>query len=166
MPWTALTATASDPSTTKDSLFQACTAIHLGNGERVRFWGDNWLAGAWPKDIAPDLFALAWRKRLTVATALRDARWDAWPSSHINNGADRAVRAPLVLASGCAPGGPARRHSVAVHGNWYLLHQISLSSAISWFVRGLRVGAAMVGEGGEQVQSLRLVASVKQVVDI
>jgi hypothetical protein len=75
MPWTALTATASDPSTTKDSLFQACTAIHLGNGERVRFWGDNWLAGAWPKDIAPDLFALAWRKRLTVAIALRDARW-------------------------------------------------------------------------------------------
>jgi hypothetical protein len=90
---------------------------------------------------------------------------DAWPSSHISNGADRAVRAPLVLASGCAPGGPARRHLVAVHGNWYLLHQISLSSAIPWLVRGLRVGAALVVEGGEQVQSLRLVGSAKQVVE-
>jgi hypothetical protein len=56
-------------------LFQACTTIELGNGERVRFWGDNWLKGAKPKDIAPELFTLAWRKRLTIAQALHGGRW-------------------------------------------------------------------------------------------
>jgi hypothetical protein len=45
------------------SLFRACTSICLGNGKKVSFWHDIWLHGECPKDIAPNLYKLAWRKK-------------------------------------------------------------------------------------------------------
>lgn len=57
------------------ALFDACTSITLGNGQISRFWHDRWLAGESPRDIAPDIFKLAWRKNLTVSEALTEGRW-------------------------------------------------------------------------------------------
>jgi hypothetical protein len=41
----------------------------------LRFWHDRWLNGQAPKDIAPTLYKLAWRKNISVAVALSDMRW-------------------------------------------------------------------------------------------
>jgi hypothetical protein len=38
----------------EEALFRACTTIKLGNGNKVKFWKDNWLNGQAPKDIALD----------------------------------------------------------------------------------------------------------------
>jgi hypothetical protein len=56
-------------------LFQLCTAISVGNGERTRFWKDKWLNGRAPRDIAPECFRLAWRKNQSGAAALPTQRW-------------------------------------------------------------------------------------------
>lgn len=56
-------------------LFSACTEITLGNGQRKSFWNDRWLLGMAPVDVAPGLFGLARRKKLTVKDALAGNRW-------------------------------------------------------------------------------------------
>jgi hypothetical protein len=62
-------------SATEESLFRAWTAISLGNGKKVSFWHDRWLQGECPKDIAPRLYKLVWRKNISVAEALHDRKW-------------------------------------------------------------------------------------------
>jgi hypothetical protein len=57
------------------SLFRACTSISLGNGKKVSFWHDRWWHGECPKDIAPSLYKLAWRKNISVAEGLQDRKW-------------------------------------------------------------------------------------------
>lgn len=47
-------------------LFRLCTAVTIGNGERARFWESAWLEGRAPRDLAPNLYKLAWRKNLSV----------------------------------------------------------------------------------------------------
>jgi hypothetical protein len=44
------------------ALFRARTVITLGNGEKIKFWSDNWLEGSSPKEIAPSIFRLSKRK--------------------------------------------------------------------------------------------------------
>jgi hypothetical protein len=59
---------------TKKSLFRACTSIHLGNGTKVSFWHDRWLRGHCPKNIAMNLYKLAWRKNVSLAKGLQDSK--------------------------------------------------------------------------------------------
>jgi hypothetical protein len=40
------------------ALFEAATVVHLGSGERAKFWHDRWLDGSKVSDIAPNLAAL------------------------------------------------------------------------------------------------------------
>ena len=58
-------------------LFAACTTITLGNGHTASFWESRWLHGESPREIAPDVQPLAWRKNLTVREALTEGRWMA-----------------------------------------------------------------------------------------
>ncbi len=44
------------------ALFRAGTIITIGNGEKIKFWSDNWLEGSSPKEIAPSIFNLSNRK--------------------------------------------------------------------------------------------------------
>lgn len=57
------------------ALFSACTVISIGNGMLTSFWFDRWIDGAAPLDVAPDLFPLARRKKVSVHEALVDDLW-------------------------------------------------------------------------------------------
>jgi hypothetical protein len=56
-------------------LFRASTVVTVGNGQRASFGDSSWLAGRAPRDIAPNLYKLAWRKRNTVAADLQNQQW-------------------------------------------------------------------------------------------
>jgi hypothetical protein len=59
----------------EEELFRRRTNKTLGNGEKAKFWKDNWLNRRSPKDFAPDCFRLAWRKNQYVAQAMQGGRW-------------------------------------------------------------------------------------------
>ena len=64
------------PSTKiEQDLFRACTTVTIGNGTTTSFWHDKWLQAQAPKDLAPDLYKLAWHKNRTVAKALHNRKW-------------------------------------------------------------------------------------------
>lgn len=71
-PWSEMTI---HHTPTELELFRTCTTISLGNGQRATFWHDRWLQGKSPKEIAPDLYRLAWRKNENVATGLTNGQW-------------------------------------------------------------------------------------------
>ena len=58
-------------------LFASCTTITLGDGQMAGFWESRWLNGESPKEIAPDVHPLAWRKHQTVREALAEGKWMA-----------------------------------------------------------------------------------------
>jgi hypothetical protein len=57
------------------ALFQACTTIHNGNGEKSLFWKDAWLNGVPLADSFPDLFSLNSRKNHTIKMVLGNDKW-------------------------------------------------------------------------------------------
>jgi mannosylglycoprotein endo-beta-mannosidase len=56
-------------------LFRASTVVTLGNGTQERFWNSSWLEVMAPRDMAPNLFKLAWRKNRTAAEELTNHHW-------------------------------------------------------------------------------------------
>jgi hypothetical protein len=56
-------------------LFRASTVVTVGSGERARFWDASWLDGRAPRDIALNLYKLAWRKNNTVKENLQNQKW-------------------------------------------------------------------------------------------
>jgi hypothetical protein len=72
-PWIGMPVQLSARET---ELFRACTAIHqLGDGHNIKFWHDRWISGQVPKDLAPNLFRLAWWKNTSVAQAITHGHW-------------------------------------------------------------------------------------------
>jgi hypothetical protein len=53
-------------------LFRISTTVALRDGNKARFWQSSWLDGRAPRDIAPNLYKLAWRKHQTLATNLHN----------------------------------------------------------------------------------------------
>jgi hypothetical protein len=60
---------------TEDALFRACTTISVHNGQRTSFWHDRWLHDQCPKEFAPNLYRLAYQKRITVAQGCMNSSW-------------------------------------------------------------------------------------------
>jgi hypothetical protein len=56
-------------------LFRASTIVTVGNGKRASFWDTPWLGGHAPRDLAPALFKLAWRKNQSVRDNLLNNNW-------------------------------------------------------------------------------------------
>ena len=56
-------------------LFRASTVVTVGNGNMAEFWEASWLQGRAPRDIAPNLYKLAWRKHLKVKDQLINQSW-------------------------------------------------------------------------------------------
>lgn len=71
-PWVGMEVPCNE---TDKQLFRASTIVKVGNGQRARFWESPWLEGQAPRDIAPNLFKLAWRKNLTVEEELQNLNW-------------------------------------------------------------------------------------------
>ena len=51
---------------TDKQLFRCSTVVTLGDGRTALFWDSTWSDGVAPRDLAPHLYKLAWRKSLTV----------------------------------------------------------------------------------------------------
>jgi hypothetical protein len=68
---------------------------------------------------------------------------DVGPMKNLNNDADRTVCSPLAVATGRPPCGAAWQHSVAIHVQRQLLHQISISGSVPWDLCGLWLGTAL-----------------------
>ena len=68
-------------------LFRISTTITVGNGHRAKFQHDYWLDPRAPKDLAPNLFKLAWRKNRTVSDGLENMSWTRglWKMSTIQD---------------------------------------------------------------------------------
>jgi hypothetical protein len=58
-----------------EQFFRASTAATLGDGKTAKFWHCSWLNGRVPRDIAPNLFKLAWRKNNSVREDVTDQKW-------------------------------------------------------------------------------------------
>jgi hypothetical protein len=56
-------------------LFRLSTIVTIGNGLHTKFWESAWLDGQAPRDLAPNLYKLAWRKNNTVAEDLYNQNW-------------------------------------------------------------------------------------------
>jgi hypothetical protein len=56
-------------------LFRASTVVTIGNGLKAEFWNSSWLQGTAPRDLAPNLYKLAWRKHRKVFEEVTNANW-------------------------------------------------------------------------------------------
>nr|XP_034574493.1 uncharacterized protein LOC117838539 isoform X1 [Setaria viridis] len=56
-------------------LFRVSTVVTIGNGHTTQFWNSSWLDGKAPRDIAPNLYDLAWRKHKTVHEEIIEHNW-------------------------------------------------------------------------------------------
>lgn len=56
-------------------LFRLCTTVTVGNGNKAKFWESSWLYGRAPRDIASNLYRLAWRKNLAVSEEIVNQNW-------------------------------------------------------------------------------------------
>jgi len=56
-------------------LFRACTRVSVGDGAKAKFWDSTWVQGRAPRDLAPNLYKLTWRKNLTVREELQNHNW-------------------------------------------------------------------------------------------
>lgn len=56
-------------------LFRDSTIVMVGNGLRAGFWESSWLGGQAPRDLAPSLYNLAWRKHQSVKDDMYNNSW-------------------------------------------------------------------------------------------
>lgn len=57
------------------ALFHASTLVTIGNGLTASFWHDRWLDGQAPRHLAPDIFRLCSRKKISVSEAIAHNKW-------------------------------------------------------------------------------------------
>ena len=60
---------------TDKQLFRCSTVVTLGDGRTASFWDSTWSDGVAPRDLAPHLYKLAWRKSLTVREEVENQTW-------------------------------------------------------------------------------------------
>jgi hypothetical protein len=71
-PWVGMDVPCND---VERQLFRISTVVRVGNGIKVRFWDSAWCDGQVPRDLAPNLYRLAWRKNLPLCEELADDKW-------------------------------------------------------------------------------------------
>ncbi|GKF23093.1 hypothetical protein Tco_0075415, partial [Tanacetum coccineum] len=65
------------PIVTSTTLLTIPVFLHLGNGNNISFWNDNWIGGNTLKNLYPRIYALENSKQATVYTKLADIALDA-----------------------------------------------------------------------------------------
>jgi hypothetical protein len=71
-PWVGMDVPWND---VERQLFRISTVVRVGNGIKARFWDSAWCDGQAPRDLAPNLYRLAWRKNLPLYEELADDKW-------------------------------------------------------------------------------------------
>jgi mannosylglycoprotein endo-beta-mannosidase len=71
-PWVGTEVPCSDLD---KQLFKISTAVTIGDGRTARFWESAWINGQAPRDIAPSIYLLEWRKSNTVRDDLHNGNW-------------------------------------------------------------------------------------------
>jgi hypothetical protein len=71
-PWTELDIPCDN---TDGALFDVSTIVTVGKGDKASFWHSHWINGQAPKNLAPNLFQKAKRKKITVLEAMENNRW-------------------------------------------------------------------------------------------
>lgn len=71
-PWACMEVPCSEAD---KQLFRASTCVTVGNGVRAKFWESAWLDGRAPRDLAPNLYKMAWRKNQSVRDDLQNDNW-------------------------------------------------------------------------------------------
>jgi hypothetical protein len=56
-------------------LFRVSTEVKVGNDHLAKFWDSSWCNGHAPRDLAPHLYQLAWRKNLTLREEIEGDKW-------------------------------------------------------------------------------------------
>jgi len=56
-------------------LFRCSTIVTVGDGAKAQFWNSSWVRGHAPRDLAPNLYRLAWRKGLSVRQEIENGTW-------------------------------------------------------------------------------------------
>ena len=56
-------------------LFRCSTSVTIGDGRTASFWDSSWVRGHAPRDVAPNLYKLAWRKCLSVREEIENQTW-------------------------------------------------------------------------------------------
>jgi hypothetical protein len=88
-PWCGL----GTPCTTQDSdLFAAATKVTIGNGKKALFWEAAWINGRRPKDIAPLIFDVSERKKITIHKALEENSWVSQVNTRVGLTLDHTVQ--------------------------------------------------------------------------
>jgi hypothetical protein len=67
--------------------------VSVGNSCKVEFWESAWLDGRSPRDIAPGLYRLAWRKHQSIKEDMHNDNWtrDIWRMSSVEEMAELIV---------------------------------------------------------------------------
>lgn len=81
-----------------NQLFRASTIVTIGDGTMAEFWNSSWIDGKAPRDIAPNLYKLAWRKHRKVSEEIMNHNWTRglWRMSTIEEMAEFIVLWDLV----------------------------------------------------------------------
>jgi len=71
-PWVGFSVPCSEVD---KQFFRCSTRVTIGNGRTALFWESTWCDGMAPRDLAPHLYKLAWRKGLTVREEIENQTW-------------------------------------------------------------------------------------------
>ena len=55
--------------------FRCCTSATVGDGRTAMFCDSSWVNGHAPRDLAPNLYKLAWRKGLKLREEVQNQTW-------------------------------------------------------------------------------------------
>jgi hypothetical protein len=69
-------------------LFRLSTFVIIRFGRTACFWESSWLDGRAPRDLAPSLFKLAWRKNNTDRDDLHNGNWMRGAVADVYGGRD------------------------------------------------------------------------------
>lgn len=72
MPWNGSEVPVNEED---QQLFRASNVVQLGDGRMAEFWNSSWIEGRAPRDIAPNLYKLAWRKHRKVHEEIDNQSW-------------------------------------------------------------------------------------------
>jgi hypothetical protein len=157
-PWHHLPPSSSPAET---ALFRTCIEIHLGDGQKIRFWHDRWIVGQAPRDITSALYKLAWPKNNTVAEAICNGKWMRGLRRISTTPESKSIRSPL---DACTPGSvdeSAKQRLLVLHDQRQVLGKVRLQCSVHRVLLRSWLEECLACFNGKWVQIFLLVGATK-----